>query len=798
MKFIRLFSFLLFIHLTLITISFGQNNEQVAKLYDQIKNVSLDEEKVAEVEGIILKRDVAIFRLNKGKICLFEPIDGKITGAVFVGEGIFEFLPPTEIEKNQLRKFTDHETLNEEFEELYLAFSDSTGIELEHKLNFSAGEVPEKFTSIKDDCPKRSMEETGKNLWVRLLADIVADSMSKLNYPDRYDGFFYAEIKTKDLGRLFFTFDPKEVEEISLEKPTAHVLMRGPDLVCSFHREEDYRRNSSVRNTPIQHENKDEIKVSHYKMDVEIDISEKLVANVEMDFENLVDGIRVINFDLYPKLKIDKISDETEDSLYFIQDKDHYNVAVVLSRPTKSDKTHKLVFRYSGKAIDQNWWGDLYVKSSTKWYPRYGFRERATYDLTFKCPKGYKLVSIGNKTEDRVGDDFRYTRWVENFPVVYASFNYGDFKIYELKRENIPPVSVYYLEESDRKYAADYNRKLDSLGHSNFVVLGAKTKENIVADVANSLNFFQTSFGKYPFSKMAATEIPAEEGQGTPSLLRFAWSTFQKDVGFAGYQEDMEFTVESFRAHEVSHQWWGHIVGWETYHDQWLGEGFAEYSGAWYAQLSSKDTERFFKELEEWRKDILGKGSVYSEGTASGPLWLGQRLDCSKSSDYATLVYKKGAYVLHMLRNMMMDYNTKSDDKFIGMMRDFVQTYYGKEASTEDFKQIVEKHIGEDMSWFFDQWVYGMEIPTYIFSYTTEKTSEGKYLVTCDIAQENVSEGFKMWIPVLLDFGKDQYAVLRILINKPHATYQLPKAPLMPKKVILNPYHAVLCEVKNK
>lgn len=146
MERIRLFSFLVIIYFSLVTFSFGQDNDQIMNLYRQIKDISLNKEKVAEVEGVVLKRDAAIFRLNKGKICLFKPIEGRITGAVFVGEGVFELTPPTEIERYQLKKFTDHETLSEEFDELYLVFSDSAGVELEHKLNFSTGEVTGKFT----------------------------------------------------------------------------------------------------------------------------------------------------------------------------------------------------------------------------------------------------------------------------------------------------------------------------------------------------------------------------------------------------------------------------------------------------------------------------------------------------------------------------------------------------------------------------------------------------------------------------------------------------------------------------
>lgn len=478
----------------------------------------------------------------------------------------------------------------------------------------------------------------------------------------------------------------------------------------------------------------------------------------------------MLNFYLHKDLRIEKITGELGNSLPFIKDDDQYGVAVILQQPTKVSETLKLNFKYHGKEmIEQDWYGDLYIKSSTYWYPQYGYLQRATYDITYKCPKSYKLASIGNKTREWVEEDSLCTQWVEEIPVNAVSFTYGNLKTYDMNVEGVPKVCVYYQGFK-------------------------KSKESVAADVVNSLNYFQTVYGKCPFPSMLATEIPSSVGQGLPGLLRLSWSTFVADE----QSHETEFEEMSFRAHEVSHQWWGHIVGWESYHDQWLSEGFAEYSGVWFANLSLKDKDVFYKKLKEWCSDVLGKGSKWQEGTKVGPIWLGSRLNSSKSEDYWNLIYEKGAYVLYMLRNLMMDYDNKSDERFFKMMADFVETYRGKNASTEDFQAIVEKHMGEDMDWFFNQWVYGVEIPTYNFSYTTEETPEGKYVVKCEITQENVSKDFKMWVPVLLDFGGEQYAVLRLLVDKPHNKFELPKASMKPQKVTLNPSYAVLCEVKNK
>ena len=146
----------------------------------------------------------------------------------------------------------------------------------------------------------------------------------------------------------------------------------------------------------------------------------------------------------------------------------------------------------------------------------------------------------------------------------------------------------------------------------------------------------------------------------------------------------------------------------------------------------------------------------------------------------------------------MMDFKTMSDDKFIAMLKDFIQTYSGKEPSTEDFKRVVDKHLGENMDWFFREWVYGIEIPTYTVSKDIEQTEDGKFIINLKVRQENVSDGFKMVVPVVMNFGGDKYAIVKVLIDKPYTELKLPKVSIEPKGIVFNPFNSVLCEVKYK
>jgi aminopeptidase N len=112
-----------------------------------------------------------------------------------------------------------------------------------------------------------------------------------------------------------------------------------------------------------------------------------------------------------------------------------------------------------------------------------------------------------------------------------------------------------------------------------------------------------------------------------------------------------------------------------------------------------------------------------------------------------------------MLRAMMWD-NKFGDEQFRAMMKDFVQSNFNQNASTEGFKRMVEKHMtarmdldgNNRMDWFFNEWVYGTELPVYKFAYSLSPEPDGKVMFKSTITQSGVSSNFKMLVPVYLDF----------------------------------------------
>ncbi len=186
----------------------------------------------------------------------------------------------------------------------------------------------------------------------------------------------------------------------------------------------------------------------------------------------------------------------------------------------------------------------------------------------------------------------------------------------------------------------------------------------------------------------------------------------------------------------------GHTVGWASYHDQWLSEGFAEFSAGLFVQNAfgpgwHKDWIEFWDRL---RQRVLEKNNFGIAPNDAGPLWMGKRLISPHTLNaYQNVTYPKGAYVLEMLRSLMYSPEDK-DKEFIAMMHDFVDTYRDRPACTESFKAIAEKHMTKTMdlkgdhklNWFFDEWVYGTQVPRYHFDYQVTPADGGKVETSYD------------------------------------------------------------------
>jgi hypothetical protein len=395
------------------------------------------------------------------------------------------------------------------------------------------------------------------------------------------------------------------------------------------------------------------------------------------------------------------------------------------------------------------------------------------------------------------GANYEASHWVSDIPLAVAGFNYGEFKKVGKKDEQTGyEVEVYATREVPDNLRGAANRML---------LTPSALAQSAMVDGINSIRVFEAWFGKIPYGRVAITQQPQMNfGQSWPTLVYLPLSAFldstQRWQLFGTRAFKLAEFVDEVTPHEVSHQWWGHAVGWATYRDQWLSEGFADFSAGRFLQLTGHEDE-FLKYMERQRLRVVEKNSFGLRANDAGPIWLGIRLDTFRTPRaYNDLVYSKGGFVLQMLRSLMWDRETQDKD-FIAMMHDFISVGFNKNVSTEDFRAVADKHMkpGMDlagdhtMGWFFKQWVYGTELPRYKLEYRLQPAEGGKELLTGTLTQSEVSNDFRMKVPLYAELDKQMMRLGSVFVtgNTTSAEFKI-MLPKKPKRAGANLFQDVL------
>ena len=767
----------------------------------------------ASVNNLVLQREGGKFTLHSGEIYFLPPIEGRYTAAVFIGDGELTIVPPTEIEQNSLKLFVDQPTLTEQFSSLVLRFTDKTFDDVKGSANATmanggaqASRARELFRENQDLVRKRLRD----NRELRTLADL---------YAPKRTGFFNAFINGKRFNKLIFVFDPQGIPDVAPEE--VMLLSYGDSdggIWTAFHRFREYQT-KSVSNS----EDHRLIDMTVHDIDATIK-GTRITATDRITFTARLPGTRVIALNLYPSLRVSRVHDEQNKDLDFIQEaKDQdADFGVILPQPTEAGKTYSITVQYDGTdALRDSGGGNFILIPRSTWYPNNvgtPFGDRAIFNMTFHYPKTLTFVGTGAPASPDTRDgDQAVSRWTSGTTELQvAGFNYGKFKKKELMDKDTGYNIEFYANEEvpdELKQLQQTIEQAERAGVQTFMTLGVisttKMGDAAIADAENSTRIYNAFFGKLPYTRIAMTQQPAFNfGQAWPTLVFMPYTAFidtTQRTQLLGMRGGTNTFWRYVAPHEIAHQWWGHIIGWSSYHDQWMSEGFAEFSASLYVQYS-RDLNKFVDFWENQRHMIIDGGPATKDRKpyTVGPVTQGYRLNTGKTGGVARfLIYPKGAYILHMLRMMMFKQTTR-DTAFQAMMRDFVQTYFNKDVSTEDFKRIVEKHITPEMNvtqdgkmdWFFNEWVYGTEIPSYKLEYKigSDGTLSGR------ITQSGVSNNFAMVVPLYADFGKG-WAKLgsATLVGNSSVDLGNLRLPSVPKKAAICALNDVLAiSIENK
>jgi hypothetical protein len=746
------------------------------QVFDQLRATTPRSDRVAVVRHLVLRRDVVEFRLDEGRISLLSAVAGRTSGAVFVGSGSVAFAPPLDVERAYLHHELGDSVIDTPITSAVFLFADSTLANLEQRLTFTLDSGIRGASGPVGDALDRLIDGGTRQTDPTLMSALLNGDAN---------GFFYAHVKRPRGEDLMFEVDPFQMEEIALLRRGR--LGQKTQTVSQFQRAEDLADTLSEPAEPTG-----ATAITAYDLDATIEkgLDFSGVATVRLTAKR--DGVRWELFYLYSDLDVDSILQGAGARDTFFRPRNSTALWVRFAAPLRAGQADSIRIAYHGKLIvlgslmeqfipeltdprlrgvnlaTDSW---FFIKSTALWFPRQRAFHPSDVRLTFHTPRQYQFASIGRLVDSQVVADVRTTHWVTERPTNQVSFSIGRFKDFEIHDPRIPPVMVHVNAEA--------HARLDRL------VLQPRDPEQLVgADVANSLAFFTQTFGPPLFARYYATEIPYGHGQAFPGLIHLSWFTFQS-VDESGFNQ-------LFRAHEMAHQWWGIGVEPAGERDTWLSEGFSDFSGLLYMQRILKDNEKFFHQLDEWRKAIRARRDD------APPIALGRRaLEGSNPQDYQTIVYNKGAWVLQMLRNMMLDLRTMNEDAFNATMHDFYQQYRGRRATTQNFQRVVERHAGGSMDWFFNQWVYGTAVPTYVLSWKAELGADNRYTLRIRVRQENVPEDFMMPVPLNIEFVDGTHALVRVAVRGPLTDKEL-RVPAKPKRLELNALSSVLADVRTE
>jgi hypothetical protein len=766
---------------------------------------------VATKDRVELRKADTVLAFQDGKIAFFQSFEGRVTGFVFSGVGHVVALPRDPVEKQQVARFLGAPVLDEQFLSAYVRFTDGTEEELLRELE-RAGLTPavdEQFAALWGT----SLDRLNPSHSLRILVE----KYSKPPAP-----FFHAGIDGVLTGPLDILLDEMQNDNFTLGQPRTVAKTTFYDVWSSY-------RMPGTKDFSMG------MDAIRYVLDTTIHPDNSLEASAAIEFRATAGSQQFLGVQLSRALKITGVTGDNGDPFPYFQNegltqqeinsRGQDSLIVFLPKPPVPGSTFKLHFRYSGNVIEDAGNNVLFVGARESWYPHYGdAAEFAFYDLTFHWPKRLRLVATGTKSAEREEGDSRVATWKTEIPVPEAGFNLGEYASTALSSEN-RTIDVYankQLEEYLRSRLSAPAPSPESSRHSSILRPPADAElpalppspagflKLLVREIDSSIRFYEIYSGPFPFRNLGVSQIPGAFGQGWPGLLYLSTFSFLPDE--AQFRAGLSSTGRAFFTdvvpfHEVAHQWWGNVVGWSSYQDQWIDEAISEYLALQFADSQKNQDHPLNTWLTHYRKRLTTKSDGQDRVPSEiGPVIAGRRLISSRSPDaYNVVIYAKGTWIMHMLREMLRQPGATGgkdpDARFISLLHTLVSKYARKALTTADLQREVEAVMtprmalegGHSMEWFFDEYVRGTGIPHYKVQFTSHASEKG-FQIRGRLLQDGVPRSFIAPVPIYATTpipGRTIY--LGTVVATGDETNFTFTSAIQPHKLLIDPHMTLLC-----
>jgi len=485
----------------------------------------------------------------------------------------------------------------------------------------------------------------------------------------------------------------------------------------------------------------------HYRIKLNLDIDGKSFAGeTTVTVSSLRDGLDVCVLDAEEFAVTSVLSDYGAPLKFEQSDKE---LKVFLPRPCKFGEIASFTCFYSGRDPKKGLrfaeetpdnpklaFSDSFPDNVHHWFPCFDYpNDKVTNELIVSVKSGYKVAANGRLigvVEDKAAGTVTY-HWSQELPhstylVFFAAAPYV------VVRDSYKTLPVnYWVYPQDEKKA--------------FPTYGKTPK---------MIEFFNKTFGyDYPWQKYDQISVPSGGGAESTSATAMTQRIMVDE------KDEPDFSAIGIVSHELAHQWWGDLITLRSWAHTWMNESFGTYSDYLYF--------RFEKGDDEGAVNLLGKLNSYLREAKTRyirPI-VSDRYD--KPGDmFDSHTYPKGALVLHMLRTIV------GDDPFFATIRHFLHRYAFDAVDTYDFIRSVKTVTGQNLDWFFDQWLFKPGHP--VFDIKSE-WDETRKVVRLKVAQvQDFAKGIPVFrLPVAVKIvtakGKD---IRKVWIREREETFEFP------------------------
>jgi len=509
------------------------------------------------------------------------------------------------------------------------------------------------------------------------------------------------------------------------------------------------------------------IDIKHYSFALTLsDSNDEIIGSTNITIQFKQAGVQNFRLDLINQSIERKGKGMLVDGVYLDKNSvsyTHQKDALIINLPSPSLLNQTLVFtiKYHGipsdglrigatKLGDRSFFNENWPNRGRHWLPLIDHPyDKATSEFIVKAPAHYKVISNGLLLEESdLGDNVKLTHWKQSVPVSSWLFVLG-----------VADFAVKYVDEfkgkSIQTWVYSKNRE------AGFYDFDEPTKK--------VLEFYSAYVGPYAYEKLANIQTPSVNGGMETSSAIF-------------YGEDLvngkrDERIRNIVIHEIAHQWFGNAITETTWDDAWLSEGFATFFTLLFIE-NEYGKEEYKKGISKAKKTVFDLSlkipdfSIVSNRTAE------------KEPVTNGLTYQKGAWVLHMLRDLLGE---KSFQKGI---RAYYAKYFNSNTTTDEFRLEMEKASGKDLKLFFKQWLYQPINPTIdaVWKYDAAAKKLNLQLT------QSQSGDFLFNVPVEVGYyktGSTTPTILKMNLSRKQEAFSFP-VPSFPEKVELDPRNILL------